>query len=159
MFKLITQIISLIAIIAALFSPVLGWVILAVPASALLITLVSFKMQKWQTIPELSAEGNILFKKYGHFFRWTFLARECGHCASVVDIAGIVIGVIGLFHSFWWGIAFALADLYLMTLAARQFDPTFGLELGLQNRHTVEEVMSFAQHAKYGDIDKEEENL
>lgn len=155
MFKLITMVISFISIVTAVLSPLWGWLILSVPAIALLITIVSFKLQRWEEIPELSKEANALLKKYGHFYRWTFLARDFSHCASVLDVAGIIVAVIGLFHSFWWGIAFAVINIYLMTLAARQFDPTFAMQMGLENKQTIEEVMSFVQRAKYGDSNLE----
>jgi MFS family permease len=112
------------AIVAAFFSTMWSWILIATAIAILLFLLIAVKLPKWKDIPELSEEANAMFKKYGHFYTWSDAARLCSSSASAVQFAAIIVVIINAFHSFWWGIPVAIVLWFIMAFVARAFNPT-----------------------------------
>jgi len=114
----------IVAIVAAFFSTMWSWILIATAIAILIFSLMAVKLPKWKDIPELSEEANAMFKKYGHFYTWSFAARLHSSSASAVQFAAIIVAIINAFHSFWWGIPAAIVLWFVMAFVARAFNPT-----------------------------------
>lgn len=124
MVQIIVILFCLAAVITELFSVLWGWVVLALPAMFLLVTLLSVKQKKWAHIPELSYNANRMLQKFGHYYAMPFAGRDFSASASTLMFAGVAVAIIGIFKGFWWGIGIAVINWYLMAHVARAFNPT-----------------------------------
>ncbi|MBW1976170.1 MAG: hypothetical protein JRI45_11535 [Deltaproteobacteria bacterium] len=124
MIQILVILVCLVAIIVEFFSVLWGWIILALSAAFLLITLLGVKQKKWQYIPELSEAANQMLQKFGHYYAMPFAGRDFSASASTIMFAGAAIAIIGLFKGFWWGIGIGIINWFLMGLVARAFNPT-----------------------------------
>jgi hypothetical protein len=142
MAQIFALLIGLTAIVAAFFSPVIAWAILAFPVTMLLITALALKQKRWKRIPELSDSANSLLQKYGHFYSMPFAGRDYSSAVSTVMFAGVIISAIGSFKLYWWGLAVAVGNYLVMALVSKFFNPThFFADQEEQLAH--EEIVSF----------------
>jgi len=124
MTQVLVILICLAAVITVFFSVLWGWVILAVPSTFLLITLLGVKQKKWQYIPELSETANLMLQKFGHYYAMPFAGRDFSASASILMFAGAAIAIVSAFKGFWWGIGIGAINWFLMGFIARAFNPT-----------------------------------
>ena len=93
---LIVILFCLASIIVCFFSRMWGWIILGVPFVYLFSQALIVKfIYKWKHIPELSAEANRLFQKYGHYYAMPFAGRDFSSASSAVGLTGMIILIIG----------------------------------------------------------------
>jgi hypothetical protein len=121
------------------------WIILAVPFVYLLSQafLVKFT-HRWKHIPELSAEANRLFQKYGHYYAMPFAGRDFSSASSAVGVTGMIISIIGLFFHFWWGILLGVMFLVISNRLGKFYNPSMFLELlSDSEKQAHKEIMSF----------------
>jgi len=142
MTQILIIIICLVAVITEFFSVLWGWVILALPAFFLLITLIGVKQKKWAHIPELSNYANRMLQKFGHYYSMPFAARDFSASASTVMLAGVVVAIIGIFKGFWWGIGIAVVNWFLMAYTSRAFNPSNFL-VDDRERKAHDEIISY----------------
>ena len=124
MIQLLVILFCLAALVVEFFSVLWGWVILAVPAAFLLITFLGVRQKRWEHIPELSDDANRMLQKFGHYYAMPFAGTDFSASASTVQFAGAVIGLIGVFKGFWWGIAIVAINWFLMVFLSRAFNPS-----------------------------------
>jgi len=144
MIQIVTIIFSLISILVSFFSPLWGWIILALPFLFLIITLLILKQKKWSYVPELSPKANEMIGKFGHFYNMPFAGRDFSASVSTLMFAGIILAIIGLFHKFWWGIAIGAVNYFGMAFVSRAFNPSLFL-VDDEERFAHEEIISFIQ--------------
>jgi hypothetical protein len=142
MVQIIAIMISFAAIVAAFFSPTIAWAVLVFPVTMLLLTLLAMKQKRWKHIPELSDSANALLQKYGHFYSMPFAGRDYSSAASTLLFAGVIIGVIGTFKLFWWGITIAAGNYLVMGVVSKAFNPTSFLT-DPEEQLAHEEIISF----------------
>lgn len=144
MYRAITILVVVISIALTFRWPVWGWVVLALPAVALLITLLGLKQKKWAYISDLSPKANEMLKEFGHFYAAPAAATDCSTSARIVMVGGAAVAVIGCFRSFWWGVLFAIANGIVMWYVGRAFNPTVSL-VSDEERSVHEEIITFIQ--------------
>lgn len=140
--QLIAIAVCLVAIVTAFFSVLWSWIVLAVRAAILLISLISLKQKRWKHVPELSEPANAMLQKYGHYYTMPFAGRDFSAAASTLMFAGVAVAVIGAFKGFWWGLAVAAVNWFVMGLVSKAFNPTNFIADPME-RLAHEEVISF----------------
>jgi hypothetical protein len=141
---LIVILFCLASIAVCFFSRIWSWIILAVPFVYLLgqALLVKF-LYRWKEIPELSAEANELFKKYGHYYTMPFAGRDFSSASSAVGLTGMIISIIGVFFGFWWGLI-GLISIYIGNRLGKFYNPSMFLEmLSNTEKRAHEEIIYF----------------
>lgn len=125
MFQPITIIIALVSIfLSFVFHPIWGWIPIAVADLFICIELLAIKQKyKFEYIPDLSPEANELLQSYGHYFAMPLASKDFSASAATSQFAGIAIAIIDVFKTFWWGIAFAAGNWFLMGFIAISFSP------------------------------------
>ncbi len=124
MIQMIVILICLAAIGTELYSVLWGWVILAVPAVFLIVTLSVVKLKKWQHIPELSKTANQLLQKFGHYYVMPVAGQDVSASASTLMLASAAIAIISAVRGFWWGIGLGAINFIVMGLISRAFNPS-----------------------------------
>jgi hypothetical protein len=142
MTQMLVILICLVALITEFFSVLWGWVVLALPAVFLLVTLLGVKQKKWEFIPELSIDANLMLQKFGHYYAMPFAGRDFSASASTVMFTGVAIAIIGIFKGFWWGIIIAVVNWILMAFIARAFNPSNFL-VDDRERMAHDEIISY----------------
>lgn len=142
MFSILFIIAALAAIVVSFWSPTWGWGIALAAEAIILVTLFSVKQHRWKHIPELSAIGNEMLQKYGHFYTMPFAARDFSSSASAFQLASFLLGAIDGFKGAWWGVVLAVVNLGVMAYAARAFNPTVFITNPLE-RMAHDEVIAF----------------
>ena len=137
----------LASIIVSFFSRTWSWIILAAPFAYLLGQAFLVKrIYGWKRIPELSAEANSLFQKYGHYYAMTVAGRDFSSASSVAGFTGLIISVIGLFFHSWWGILLGAVSLVVGNYLGRFYNPSMFLEmLSGTEKQAHEEIISFVR--------------
>jgi len=142
--QLLATVFMLAAFITGFFSPLWGWVILAVPEVWLVLTILSLKRQKLGPVAELSPAANDLVRRFGHFYSRPFAGRDHSAACSALMFGGALVGLAGLVDSHWWGLGVAAANWFGMGPLAREFNPTlFFTEPEEVAAH--EEIVAFLQ--------------
>jgi len=124
-----------------------SWIILAIPFVYLIYQafLVKF-IYKWRYIPELSAEANRLFQKYGHFYTMPGAGRDFSSASSTAGITAVIIVIIGLFFQFWLGILLGIMSWVISGYLGRFYNPSMFLEtLNYNEQQAHEEIISYIQ--------------
>jgi hypothetical protein len=142
MIQIVTHIFGLVSIVVSFFSPLWGWIILALPSLFLIITLFGLKQKKWSYVPELSPKANQMIRKFGHFYNMPFAGTDFSASATTLMFVGIILAIIGLFHKFWWGIAISAVNWVVMAFVSRAFNPSFFL-VDDEERFAHEEIIFF----------------
>lgn len=65
-----------------------------------------------------------MLKKFGHFYVMPYAAKDFSQSASIFQLVSVVIGFIGVFKGFYWGLGIAAFIYISMALMARAFNPT-----------------------------------
>ena len=125
MIAVATIFVCLLAIVVALFRPIIAWVIVAVPMAFFIWTFFSVRARKWAYVPSLSPHANELLQTYGHFYAMPFGASDFSSAASAVGVCGGGgVGVVCLIKREYWGIAVAGVVYVIMSLVAARLNPT-----------------------------------
>lgn len=111
--------------------------------AALLIILLGFvSTQSARDIPSLSVAANARLKRFAHYYMYPGTSSGLSKSCFYVQVASAIIAVIGAFGGFWWGIAFAVLLVPIMSAVGYRYNPTlFFLKEGEQQAH--EEIVSF----------------
>lgn len=164
MYKLITIILVIVAVVVTFTSPVAGWILYVIPTLFLWLTIsVARKTWKWPEITELSARANAMIKKYGHFYNYPYASRSASAAASALTLAAIPMAIINLFQGFWWGALFAIVGYILTSRVAWQFNPTQfindsakkGVTDAMVDKEAHEEVIDYIMKKRTGKTMKE----
>lgn len=125
MVQLLAALACFAAPVAALFSVLWAWIIMAAQSVLLTLILCSAKRQvTWDCIPELSPIANEMLRKYPHYYAMPTAGRDFSSWASTLMFAGAAVALIGLFHHFWWGLAFGIVNWFAMGCVAAGLNPT-----------------------------------
>ena len=113
--------------------------------SAILIVLLGLVLtQSAKEIPSLSAAANTRLKKFAHYYMYPGTCSGLSKSCFYVQVAGVIVAVIGMFHGFWWGIGFAILLLPLMSATGDRYNPTlYFLKEGEKQAH--DEILSFLE--------------
>ena len=142
MFSILSTGVAIAAVVASFWSPLWGWGIALAAEAIILVTLFGVKQQRWNHIPELSALGNEMLNKFGHFYTMPFAARDFCNSAAAFNVASIFLGAIDGFKGAWWGVALAVVNLGVMAFTARAFNPTVFIT-DPRKRMAHDEVIAF----------------
>ena len=125
MFQMITIIIALVSVILCfILHPIWGWIPITVVDLIIISQLWAAKRKyRFNYITDLSSEANELLQRYGHYFAMPFASRDFSASAATSQFAGIAISIICVFKSFWWGIALAVGNWFLMDFVAVSLSP------------------------------------
>ncbi|MBI4970834.1 MAG: hypothetical protein HZC17_03230 [Candidatus Omnitrophica bacterium] len=122
MMEKIAILIGIISVVTACYtSALIGWVILGVAATSLLVTYFIFRIRRWKNIPELSPEANKRLRKYGHLYNIPSEDDDISDTTDIIAWAGVILAVIGCFKAFWWGIAVGVANYAIMEYLSGSF--------------------------------------
>lgn len=158
MTQILVILISLTAVIVLLFSLLWGWLILAVPAGFLLISLVVEKMKRWPKVPELSEAANRMLEEFGHYYAMPFAGRDFSSSASTLMFAGGALGIVSVLEGFWWGIGLGILNWFVMGYVARAFNPSVFLRTA-EELAAHEEVINWITNSQRVDIDQSEQRI
>ena len=125
MYQTITTIMALISIILCLVShPIWGWIPIAIVDFIIGISLLVAKQNyRFKHIPDLSPEANDLLQHYGHYYAMPANCKDLSGSTTISAFTGIIIAVIGIFKGFWWGIALAIGNWFLMGFIGTRLTP------------------------------------
>lgn len=125
MVQIVTILIAVVSVILSLvIYPVWGWIPIALVDLVICIQLWAAKQKyRFNYIPDLSSEANELLQRYGHYFAMPFASKDFSASAATSQFAGIAIAIIGVFKTFWWGIALAAGNWFLMGFVAVSLSP------------------------------------
>lgn len=138
----LSNLVCLSAFILAFFWPVWAWAPITVADAILVYVLFGAKKVKWDYLPELSPTANQMLQQYGHFYAMPFAGSEYSSASSVMQLAGVVVGVVGAFKAFWWGIAIAALNYLVMGGIAVAYNPTHFLRDPTQ-KAAHDEIIAF----------------
>lgn len=125
----------------------LAWMVIAAVAALLIVllgvVLLGFvSTQSAKDILALSVAANARLKKFVYYYMYPGTSSGLSRSCFYVQVAGVIVAVIGAFDGFWWGIAFVLLLLPIMSIVGYRYNPTlFFLKEGEQQAH--EEILSF----------------
>jgi len=130
MIQMVTILIVIVSLVLSfIFHPSWAWIPIILVDIVICIQLwavkqkYKFKKYQFNDIPDLSPEANNLLRRYGHYFALPFASKDFSASAATSQFAGIAIAIIGLFKSFWWSIALAAANWFIMGFVAVSFSP------------------------------------
>jgi len=122
---MITIIIALVSLFICFIShPIWGWALIGTVDLIICIQLWAAKQKyRFNYISDLSSEANELLQRYGHYFAMPFASKDLSAGAATSQFAGIVLAIVGLYKSFWWGIALAVVNWFLMGFISVSLSP------------------------------------
>ncbi len=125
MFQIVTILIVVVALVLSfIIHPAWAWIPIILADIIIFIQLwVAKGKYQFKYLPDLSPEANDLLKRYGHYFAMPFASKDFSASAATSQFAGIIIAVIGLFRGFWWAIALAAGNWFLMGFVAVSLSP------------------------------------
>ena len=152
MFQVLTILIAVgAAALALLVHPIWGW--LAIGIVDLFIVLTSWSAMgrhRVKHVEELSPAANAMLQRYGHYFSMPFASRDFSASAASSQFAGVVLGIISSISGFWWGLAFAGANWFLMGGVAVGLSPAALIARDPAVRTAHDEVVAFLQTRQGG---------
>jgi hypothetical protein len=122
--QLLTMLIMLGAIIWAFFSPLWAWAPLFVMAGLAFAMRLSQEKRDLVYVDELSPQANVMLRKYWHFYAMPFAGSDFSASTSTIQGAAVIVGIIGAFKGFWWGLLGAAALWLLLSHLAMWFNPS-----------------------------------
>ncbi len=150
MFQALTLLFSAVSLILSLVvNPAWAWIPIVFVDLFVGIQLWAIKLKyQFNHIPDLSADANILLQKYGHYFAMPFASKDLSASAATSQFAGIAITIIGIFKSFWWGIAFGATNWFIMGFIAVSLSPLAALAKKPESQMAHDEIFDFlnSQH-------------
>ena len=160
MFQMLTIIIVIISIILSFVThPAWGWLPIALVEIIICVQLWAAKHKyRFNYISNLSSEANDLLQRYGHFFASPFASKDFSASAATSQFAGIALAVIGIFRSFWWGVAFCAANWCVMGVVAVSLSPASKLAKNPALQIVHDEVIKFI-NSKRSIVDSTKESL
>jgi len=125
MIQMVAIIVAIISLIISFFAhPVWAWIPVILADVVICIAMLAAKQKyKFKFIPELSPEANDLLQLDGHYFVMPFASKDFSASAATFQFTGIIIAVVGLFRGFWWAIALATANWFVMGFIAVSLSP------------------------------------
>jgi hypothetical protein len=142
---LIAAAVGLTAIVFALYSLVVSWILLALSGTYLLTVYWILKRKKLRAaVPGLSAQANELLLRFPHFYSNPSAHKPIGGAAGALALAGVIVAIVGCFRDFWWGGIIGLIYLGVMANLAKAFEPTRFLRDEAEKRAHIEIVDYFA---------------
>ena len=125
MFQILTILIVVVALVLSfIIHPAWAWIPIILADLIIFIQLwVAKGKYRFKYLPDLSPEANDLLKRYGHYFAMPFASKDFSASAATSQFAGIIIAIIGLFRGFWWAIALAAGNWFLMGFVAVSLSP------------------------------------
>ena len=125
MIQMVAIIVAIISLVISFFAhPAWAWIPIILADVVICIQTWAAKQRyKSEFVPELSIEANDLLQRYGHYFAMPFASKDFSASAATFQFAGIIIAVVGLFRGFWWAIALAAANWFLMGFIAVSLSP------------------------------------
>lgn len=124
MYQIITIVLCLASIIWAFFSPFWAWCPIVLVGLVLLVNLFGLKIQEWNYVEDLSPSANEILQKFGHYYRMPFACRDFSAAASTIQFVGIVLGIVGVFKGFYWGIGLGALFYIVFAIVAKEYNPT-----------------------------------
>ncbi len=152
MFQIVTLIIALIsAILPFIVYPAWAWIPIILVDLVISVQLWAVKNKyRFKSIADMSPEANALLQRYGHYFAMPFASKDFSASAATSQFAGIVIAIICLYKNFWWAIAFAIGNWFLMGFIATVLSPASLLAkspaLQIAHDEIVEHINSQRNH-------------
>jgi hypothetical protein len=132
MFGFLAYFVAILATVLAFFSPLWAWLpILQSVRSG----------YRAEYVPELSAAANKLLQQFTHFYGAPFAGASFSSAASTMALAGVAVAVIGAIKGFWWAVAIAAANYFVISYIAWQFNPV--RVLNADDRSAHEEVATY----------------
>ena len=115
-YQTITIIMALVSIILCfIFHPIWGWMPIAIVDFIIGFLLLAAKQNyRFKHIPDLSPEANDLLQHYGHYYAMPANCKDLSGSAVISEYTGVIIAIIGIFKGFWWGIALAIGNWFLV---------------------------------------------
>jgi hypothetical protein len=118
-------------VITAFVWPVWAWTFLAIPE--LFLSWMWF-MHTWQRyketyreMPGLSPSASALFTRYRHYYYMPTANTDFAGAANWLIAGSVAILAVELLKSFWWSLAIAIANAFLLANLAAHFDPHVAL--------------------------------
>ena len=145
MFQIISIIVLIIGIVLSfIVRPVWAWVPVGFLDLFIIVQYFAVRQRfRFEYVPELSSEANFLLKKFGHYFAMPFGSKDFSASAATSQFAGIAIAVICVFKGFWWGIAFAVVNWFIMGFVASSLSPVSFLNKRPDLNSAHDEVLEF----------------
>ncbi len=152
MFQLLTILASLAAAGIALFTtPGWGWVIIGLLDAFIMLTFWAAKGRyRFEYVEELSPEANAMLQRYGHYFAMPFASRDLSASAATSQFAGVALGIISALRSFWWGLALAAMNWFLMGAVAVGLSPAAPIAQDPAARIAHDEVVAWLRAQERG---------
>jgi len=147
MFQVLTILALLTAAGIALFTtPGWGWLIIGLVDGFLMLTFWSAKRRyRFKYVEELSPEANAMLQRYGHYFAMPFASRDFSASAATSQFAGVALGIISAVSGFWWGLALAAMNWFVMGAVAVGLSPAAPIAQDPAARIAHDEVAAFLQ--------------
>jgi len=151
-FQALTILAALAAAGIALFTrPEWGWLAIGLVDAFIMVTFWSAKRRyRFKYIEELSPEANAMLQRYGHYFAMPFASRDFSASAATSQFAGVALGIISAISTFWWGVALAGANWFLMGAVAVGLSPAASIAVDPAARIAHDEVVAFLQSREGG---------
>jgi len=81
--------------------------------------------------------------RYGQYFAMPYSSKDFSASAASIQFAGIVIAIIGLFRGFWWTIALAFGNWFIMGFVAVSLSPVSLLAKSTVFQIAHDEIIDF----------------
>ncbi len=142
---MVTILIAVVSlVISFIVHPAGAWIPIVLADLVICINLWAAKQKyRFKYLPDLSPEANDLLQHYGHYFAMPFASKDFSASAATSQFAGIIIAIIGLFRGFWWAIALAAANWFLMGFVAVSLSPVSLLVESTALQIVHDEVVEF----------------
>ncbi|MGH9431518.1 MAG: hypothetical protein ACRD3T_08230 [Terriglobia bacterium] len=124
MLFIIASALGLAAVLLAFYSPVVSWILLALPGAYLFAVYWLLRRKELKAaIPELSPRANELLVRFPHFYMNPSANRTISGAASALAAAGVIVAVVDCFRDFWWGLLIGALYLVVTAKLATAFEP------------------------------------
>lgn len=125
MIQIVTIFIAVVSLILSfIVYPLWAWIPIVLVDIVICIQMLAVKQKyRFNYIPGLSPEANDLLRRYGHYFAMPLASKDFSASSATIQFSGIAIAIIGLFRGFWWAIALAAGNWFLMGFVAVSLSP------------------------------------
>ena len=125
MIQMLTIFIAVVSLVLSfVVHPLWAWIPIVIVDLVICIQLWAVRVKyRPNYISGLSPVANELLGRYGHYFAMPLASKDFSASAATSQFTGIVIAIIGLFRGFWWAMALAAGNWFLMGFVAVSLSP------------------------------------
>lgn len=110
--------------VTAFYDLLWAWGVVAVVAALLVLLLPAVLRRGVPNLEGLSPQANERLTRCAHYYMWPGTSAGLSAACFYVQVSATVIAIVGAFQGFWWGFAYLVVLVPLMTGVGYRYNPT-----------------------------------